>query len=162
MFSAITLRGNGRSKPALPSIICIVRSSPLFSIPAAAAVEVLLFWSPGCPHCTRALAILEHVAAADPEVRLETLDVSASRDNAIGMLATAERLGVEAGSLPLTVVGGRAWVGYADDATTGREILAQIITCLEHGCPAPSTTAAAPGSADLPSAVAVIRLKPRI
>ena len=47
-------------------------------------------------------------------------------------MRTAERLGVEAGSVPLIVVGDRAWVGYADDASTGREIAAQIELCKEQ------------------------------
>ena len=121
----------------------------LFSLPAAAAVDVLLFWSSGCPHCTQALAFLDRVAAADPDVRLEKLEVSASRDNATRMVKTAERLGVEAGSVPLIVVGGRAWVGYADDASTGREILAQIAICREQGCPN-SSTAQPPARQTLP------------
>jgi hypothetical protein len=63
------------------------------------------------------------------------------------MVQTAERLGVETGSVPLIVVGNRAWVGYADDASTGREIAAQIALCKAQRCPAPdATTRSEPGT----------------
>jgi glutaredoxin len=109
----------------------------LFRLPAAAAeVDVHIFWRTGCPHCDRAIEFLDRLAAANPQVRVHKLEVSRSRANAALMVQAAERLGVEAGSVPLTVIGGRAWVGYDQDATTGREIAAHVAACLESGCPA--------------------------
>lgn len=109
----------------------------LLSLPAAAAatVDVYLFWRIGCPHCERAIEHLDRIAAASPEVRLHKLEVSRSRANAAAMVQAAERLGVEVGSVPLTVVGDRGWVGY--DARIGREIEAHIAACLEKACPSP-------------------------
>lgn len=109
----------------------------LLSLPAAAAatVDVYLFWRIGCPHCERAIEHLDRIAAAGPEVRLHKLEVSRSRANAAAMVQAAERLGVEVGSVPLTVVGDRGWVGY--DARIGREIEAHIAACLEKACPSP-------------------------
>jgi hypothetical protein len=104
------------------------------ALPAAAAsVDVYLFWRVGCPHCEREIEFLDALAAASAEVRLHKLEVSGSRENAALMVEAARRLGVEAGSVPLTVVGSRAWVGY--DERIGREIGAQIAACLERGCP---------------------------
>ena len=106
------------------------------ALPAAAAgVDVYVFWRAGCPHCEREIAFLDRLSAANPEVRAHKLEVSRSRANAALMIETAERLGVEAGSVPLTVIGERAWVGYLDDASTGREIAARIDECLARGCP---------------------------
>jgi len=102
---------------------------------AAAGVDVLLYWGIGCPHCERAMAFLDALAEKDPEIRLQKLEVSSDRANARAMVATAERLGVEVGSVPLIVVGERAWVGYADDGSTGREIATQIAICTTRGCP---------------------------
>jgi glutaredoxin len=108
----------------------------LLSLPAAAAtVDVYLFWAIGCPHCERAIEHLDRIAAASSEVRLHKLEVSGSRANAAAMVQAAERLGVEVGSVPLTVVGDRAWVGY--DERIGREIDAHIAACLEKACPSP-------------------------
>jgi hypothetical protein len=71
---------------------------------------------------------------ANPEIRVHKLEVSRDRANAVLMLEAAERLGVEVGSVPLVVIGNRAWVGYLDDASTGRELAAHIGECLARGC----------------------------
>lgn len=106
------------------------------ALPAAAGgVDVYLFWRVGCVHCEREIELLDRLAAANPAIRLHKLEVSRDRANAALMIQTADRLGVEAGSVPLTVIGDRAWVGYQDDATTGRELEARIAECLAHGCP---------------------------
>jgi len=104
------------------------------ALPArGAAVDVYVFWAVGCPHCEREVAFLDGLAAAEPDIRLYKLEVSRSAENAALMAQAAERLGVEAGSVPLTVVGGQAWVGY--DEGIGREIASRIAACIEHGCP---------------------------
>jgi hypothetical protein len=106
----------------------------MLATPAAAAgVDVHLFWAVGCPHCAGEIEFLDRLAAANPEMRLHKLEVSGSRENAALMVQTAERLGVEAGSVPLTVVGERAWVGY--DERIGREIAAHVAACLDRACP---------------------------
>jgi glutaredoxin len=107
--------------------------STLAAPAAAAAVDVYLFWGVGCPHCEREIEFLDRLAAANPEVRLHKLEVSGSRENAALMLEAATRLAVEAGSVPLTVVGDRAWVGY--DERIGREIAAHVAACLKSACP---------------------------
>jgi len=112
---------------------------------SSARVDVYVFWAIGCPHCEREIEFLERVAAGNPEVRLHELEVSRSRANAALMVQAAQRLGVEVGSVPLTVIGDRAWVGYDEDATTGREIAAHIAACLEKGC---ASAIAAPAKRD--------------
>jgi glutaredoxin len=120
-------------------------------LPAAAAeVDVHLFWRIGCPHCDRAMQFLDRLAAGNPQVRLHKLEVSRSRANAALMVQAAERLGVEAGSVPLTVIGERAWVGYDQDETTGREMAAYVAACLESGC---QSVVAARREARIPEAV---------
>jgi glutaredoxin len=94
---------------------------------------VHLFWAVGCPHCEREIEFLDHLAAANPGVRVHKLEVSRSRANARLMVQAAERLGVDAGSVPLTVIGERAWVGY--DEAIGLEIAAHTAACLAAACP---------------------------
>jgi len=125
----------------------------VLAMPAAAAgVDVYLFWAVGCPHCEREIEFLDRVAAGNPGVRLHKLEVSRSRANAALMVQAAQRLGVGVGSVPLTVIGDRAWVGYDGDATTGREIAAHIAACLEKGC-APAIAAPARREARIPEAL---------
>ena len=85
--------------------------SMLTSAALAATVDIHLFWAVGCPHCERAIDFADRLAAENSQVTLRKLEVSRSRENAALMLEAATRLGVEAGSVPLTVVGDRAWVG---------------------------------------------------
>lgn len=107
----------------------------LFALPAAAAqAEVHLFWGIGCPHCERAIEFVDRLAQANPGVRVHKLEVSRSRANAALMVRMAERLQVEAGSVPLIVIGERAWVGF-DEATIGQEIAAHLAACLASACP---------------------------
>jgi glutaredoxin len=113
--------------------LLFISLSTLAAPAAAAAVDVYLFWGVGCPHCEREIEFLDRLAAANPEVRLHKLEVSGSRENAALMLEAATRLAVEAGSVPLTVVGDRAWVGY--DERIGREIAAHVAACLKSACP---------------------------
>lgn len=133
--------------------LVLVLLMALLALPAAAAaqVEVHLFWAIGCPHCERAIEFLDRLAAGDPAVRVHKLEVSRSRANARLMVETAERLGVEAGSVPLTVIGDRAWVGF-EEATIGREIEARIRQCLAQGCP-PAFAAPEKPAARMPAAV---------
>ena len=113
------------------------------ALPAAAAgVDVVLFWRVGCPHCEREIEFLDRIAAANPQVRVHKLEVSRDGANATRMLEAAARLGVEAGSVPLTVIGDRAWVGYDDAAGIGREIEARIAACLAQECPDATAAAA--------------------
>lgn len=74
------------------------------ALPAAAQVDVHLFWREGCPHCEREIAFLERLSAANPDIRIHKYEVSRNRANAELMIEAAGRLGVEAGSVPLTVI----------------------------------------------------------
>lgn len=127
------------------------------ALPAAPAggVDVHFFWREGCPHCEREMAFLDRAAAANPAVRVHKREVG-ERGNAALMVRMAQARGVEVGSVPLTVIGDRAWVGYLDDATTGREIEARIAQCLAQGCPEP--TAAAPAAPQARSVPETLRL----
>jgi hypothetical protein len=105
---------------------------------------------------------LGRLAAREPALRVHKLEIYRDRANATLMMRVADRLGAEGGSVPFTVIGDRAWTGYLDDATTGRELEAKVAQCLASGCPdrvapimrgeaAGGTTT--PGAAPLPETV---------
>jgi hypothetical protein len=101
----------------------------------APAVDLYLFWRAGCPHCEREIAFLDRLAAREPALRVHQFEIYRDRANATLMMRVADRLGVEGGSVPFTVIGNRAWSGYLDDSTTGRELEAKVAECLAGGCP---------------------------
>lgn len=111
---------------------------------SATAVDIYLFWRIGCPRCEREIEFLDRLAARTPSVRVHKLEVSRERSNAALMVRVAERLGVEAGSVPMTVIGDRVWVGYLDDAGTGADIEAHVAACLVGDCPDSVASLAAP------------------
>jgi thiol-disulfide isomerase/thioredoxin len=114
------------------------------ALPAAAApIEVEFFWAEGCAHCGRELEFLERLEKTHPDVRVRRYEVSSDPVNLQRMLSLSLRLGVEAGSVPLTVIGDRAWVGYGPG--TAREIEAVIA-----GHRPPGGQRALPETLDLP------------
>ncbi|OGA03571.1 MAG: hypothetical protein A3H35_12640 [Betaproteobacteria bacterium RIFCSPLOWO2_02_FULL_62_17] len=133
-------------------IAAILAASAWAEVPQP-AVDVYLFWRTGCPHCEREIAFLDRLAAGDSAVRVHKFEVSGDRSNAALMVRVAERLGTEAGSVPLTVIGDQVWIGYLDDATTGREIETGISQCRARACTDAVAALAAGGAAAPPAAV---------
>lgn len=102
---------------------------------SAAEVDVYIFWRAGCPHCDHANAFLSGLAANDPALRVHGFEVSRNREHLNLMVRVSEALGVTSGSVPFTVIGDQVWVGYRDDASTGRELAQRIEQCLKQSCP---------------------------
>jgi thiol-disulfide isomerase/thioredoxin len=111
----------------------------VLTLPAAAVdTDVYLFWRIGCPHCEREIEFLDRLVAAKPGVRLHKLEVSRNRANANAMIEIADRLGVEAGSVPLTVIGDRDLAQRRNfvAALAGIVLLAFAVNVVEFLCSA--------------------------
>lgn len=113
----------------------IFAAAAVHAQPPQRTVGVYVFWRAGCPHCERALDFLRREAARDQAVRLRSFEVFRKPNDAQLMVSVAGRLGVESGSVPLTVIGDRAWIGYLDDASTGAEMATRIRACRASSCP---------------------------
>lgn len=98
-------------------------------------VDVYVFWAEGCPHCGDALAFLDAWPRKEPRVRIHRLEVTGERGNREVFKAIVRQFGIERPGVPLTVVGERFLLGYHDDATTGAEIKAAALACLNAPCP---------------------------
>ena len=126
-----------------------------------AAVDVYLFERAGCPHCEREVEFLERLAATDGRMRLHRYDVVADRAHARLMRRAGAALNADVSAVPFTVVGNQVFVGYLDDATSGRAIAARITACLATECPDAMKTLLAPiappmASAAPPASMAVL------
>lgn len=97
-------------------------------------VDVYLFWAEGCPHCGDALAFLHSWTKAEPRIRVHRLEITGERGNREVFKAIVRQFGIERPGVPLTVVGERFLLGYHADATTGAEIKAAALACLEAPC----------------------------
>lgn len=105
-------------------------------------VELTLFWAEGCPHCEREIDFLKGLEAGEPRLRVRYLEVSRDAANRTAFAAAVRKLALDEPSVPLTLVGEAALVGYATDETSGAELRRLIDLCLAGRCPDASRTAA--------------------
>jgi hypothetical protein len=100
-----------------------------WAAPRAAAREPIgleLFVRAGCPHCERAEAFADALAARHPGLRIERSDVAADPQALARLLALADAAGVQP-AVPAFHAGGRLLVGFRSAETTGREIEAWLL-----------------------------------
>lgn len=100
---------------------------------AAAPVDVYVFWSRTCPHCERALAFLERLAAAEPQLRLHRFEVES--DGAEAFRRVIEAFAIDRPAVPIIVVGERMLIGFGDDRSTGVSIADAVRACAAAPCP---------------------------
>jgi glutaredoxin len=106
--------------------------------PAAAdgaAVDMYVFWRPGCPHCERELAFLARIQPVYPTLRIHYFNVWEDQANVTLLRRIGGVLGAEVSSVPFTVVGDQAFGGYLDDASTGAALQARVDFCVRTTCP---------------------------
>jgi len=101
----------------------------------ASDVDVHVFWRTGCPHCARAMSFLDRAAAAEPRVTLRYHELGAGRPTLDAFGRAVDHFRLERAAVPLVIVGDQAFVGYQDDASTGRDIQRAIAICIESICP---------------------------
>jgi glutaredoxin len=131
-----------------------------------AVVEVRVFWRSGCPHCEKARTFLRAASARDPTLRIHEHEINDGAANGRAFTRAIEYFSVANPAVPLVVIGGRVWVGYDDDATSGAAMLAAADACRRAPCadagallfadaplpaaPAPAPVQALPGTISLP------------
>lgn len=130
------------------ALCAVVAAAPPASAPEASAVrpvDVYFITGDGCPHCARARPFLAELAARHPGVAVHEIEIWKQRDNRPRARALAERWGIALESVPVILVGGRAWVGYAEEPI-GREVAATVAACVALGCAEPAATAPPPAA----------------
>jgi len=106
------------------------------SVPGAAAeaVDVHVFWRHGCPHCERARTFLNG-AVVGAGLRLHEYEISGDAGNRDLFKRAVDHFGIANPAVPLVVIGAIHWSGYADDASTGAQMLAAVAACRSSSCP---------------------------
>jgi len=99
------------------------------------AVIVYLFWSAGCPHCAKARAFLEALAAQEPAVELRALQLSTEELNDRAFAALNRRFKIEVPAVPFIAIGDNVFVGFDTDATTGAKVRSAVEACRRDRCP---------------------------
>ncbi len=97
-------------------------------------VNVYFFWGDGCPHCAREKPFLEKLEQKYPEVKVYDYEIWRDAGNRDLMVEVAKKLNASVSGVPFTVVGEKYFIGYYNDATTGREIEEAVEYCLTNQC----------------------------
>jgi len=98
-------------------------------------VRLYYFWGDGCPVCDRQDVFLERLEQEHPELRIERFEVWYDQENLALLREVAAKMDFEPRGVPVTILGGRHWVGF--NPQIGEEIESQLEECLEVGCPDP-------------------------
>ncbi len=100
-------------------------------------VNVYFFYGDGCPHCEKEEPFLKAAEEQYPFVNVYAFEVWYDEANQSLLQQAGETLGVNAGSVPFTVVGNHFVSGYASDETSGDQILRLVAQCAARGCEDP-------------------------
>lgn len=94
-------------------------------------VVINFFYSKTCPHCQVAAPFLQQLSEKYTSVELHAFEITQNPANAQLMQAAAEKVGIEAGGVPLIIVGDQPMIGYGDDQTHGAYVESLVKTCIE-------------------------------
>ena len=98
-------------------------------------VSAYFFYGDGCPHCAEERQYLFHVLKSEhPDLQIYEYEIYNSRDNAILLQKTAERLGVGVDGVPFLVIGDKHFVGYANGMSS-QMIEQRVNECSIERCP---------------------------
>jgi glutaredoxin len=128
-------------KKVVFSLSLLLFSLSLFSVLPARAQEestdlnLYLFWSKNCPHCTKEKIFLESLVQKYPQLKVNLHEISNSQSAKL-LQKAARLLSADTGSIPFTIIGDNYIVGYQDEETTGSQIESLVKNCLEtNACP---------------------------
>lgn len=98
-------------------------------------VIIYLFWGEGCPHCAKAKPYFESLAAAHPEIRLNTYEVYYDAENQKLFSLMAEKYGLEQMAVPTIFIGDKYLQGYSEEYNSSIE--AVVVQCIQANCEDP-------------------------
>jgi cytochrome c biogenesis protein CcdA len=115
-------------------VLIIGLAPPAVAAEADAEVELIMFWGVGCPYCAEEWEFLAVLQDDYPELRVTGYEVRYEPANLDLFIATMTERGLEARSIPTTILGEQVWEGF--DVGTGDQIRAAVATALDSA-PAP-------------------------
>jgi hypothetical protein len=97
----------------------------------AAKLTIHYFWTITCPYCRQQNIFWEDFTRRYPEVELKKYSIDSAANSRL-LLQMARAAGAEryAGSVPMTFVGDRYFLGFDGPEGVGREIEAAVIAAL--------------------------------
>jgi thiol-disulfide isomerase/thioredoxin len=111
-------------------------------------VELIVFWGIGCPYCAQEMEFLEGLTEDYPELEINSYEVRYEPANLDLFRSTMAERGLEARSIPTTILGDEVWQGF--DSGTGDQIRAAVVSALAASAPAPIPKGEPTAVIDLP------------
>ena len=139
----------------LPVLLALILIFTVFAVVQAQdsspekKADIYLFWGDGCPHCAEEKPVLEALAEKYPGVVLHFYEVWYDQANQDLMVEMGDKFGFEPSAVPTTFIGGQYWTGYNEQVS--REIEAQVLACLQDGCPDAGAGVISPLSPEQPA-----------
>jgi glutaredoxin len=98
-------------------------------------VNAYFFYGDGCPHCAEERQYLLHTLKNEyPNLQVYEYEIYNSRENAVLLQRTAEKLSVGVDGVPFLVIGDKHFVGYANGISS-QMIEQKVNECSTEGCP---------------------------
>lgn len=89
--------------------------------------KLYFFYGDGCPHCAEEEIFLDELEKKyESELEILRYEVWYSKENSALLGQMAEKINYNVTGVPITIVGEKAITGFADDETTGEEILRML------------------------------------
>ncbi|MDD3711405.1 MAG: thioredoxin family protein [Patescibacteria group bacterium] len=100
-----------------------------------AKVVIYFFWGEGCPHCSGQKTAMEAWSSKYPGLEIKSYETWENEDNRQILEQMAEAYGTSVQGVPMTFIGDKYWIGYAE--TLGVEMENKIKECSEKDCENP-------------------------
>src|SRR3989339_1355790 len=119
--------------PVFALLLFFALSTLLSSANAEGPVlDIYLFQSNSCSHCTEEKAFLKEIAPKYPGLVINSYEVSRNPQNLQLIVKVGEKLGVDAGGVPFLVIGKEQVIGFGSAETTGVQIERKITEALQN------------------------------
>jgi len=101
---------------------------------AADKINLYLFWTEGCPHCSEEKIFLQKLIDSNADLHLHTFEVSKNKDNQNKLQQAIEKLNTDLKGFPFLVIGDKSIYGFLGEDSTGKEIEDIIEQYRKSGC----------------------------
>ncbi len=92
-------------------------------------VNLYFYTSSTCPHCARASAFLKREEGRNPWLRVRYLEIDGNQKNREEFARMAAAMGERPSEVPAFFMCRQMYMGYGDDATTGRWLIDTASEC---------------------------------
>lgn len=112
----------------LALVLIVGLAPPVMAAEGDAEVELIVFWGVGCPYCAEEWEFLAVLQDDYPDLRVTGYEVRYEPANLDLFISTMTERGLEARSIPTTILGDQVWEGF--DVGTGGAIRAAVAGAL--------------------------------